>query len=68
MKGYGKMNEYADYIVEQLDKNVSYSEYVSEKVHTNIAYSEYIAEKIDPNWKAKKKRELRKKKLERILK
>lgn len=62
---------YSEYLAEHLEKNIAYSEYIAENLDKSIAYSEYIAENIGyntPEIKAKKVREMRKKKLERIFK
>jgi hypothetical protein len=61
------MVNYAEYIAENLDKNIAYAEYIAENVDNNIIYSEYIAEHIDHRDLAKEQRELREKKLKRIL-
>ena len=41
--------KYAEYIAENLDKNIDYSEYIAENLDSNIDYSEYIAENLDSN-------------------
>lgn len=64
------MNDYAQYIAEHLSKNLNYSEYISESLSLdkcNISYAEYLATLLDPNYEAKKLRNLRKIKLEKIF-
>ena len=55
---------YTDYLSENLERNINYSEYIAENLDKSITYTEYIAEHRDL---AKEKRELREKKLKRIL-
>jgi hypothetical protein len=61
------MVNYAEYIAEQLDKNITYAEYIAEHIDNSLNYAEYIAEHIDHRNLAKEQRELREKKLKRIL-
>jgi hypothetical protein len=61
------MVNYAEYIAEQLEKNITYAEYIAEQIDNSLNYAEYIAEHIDHRDLAKEQRELREKKLKRIL-
>ncbi|MCK9416034.1 hypothetical protein M0Q97_05175 [Candidatus Dojkabacteria bacterium] len=59
--------DYADYIAAQLDSNISYADYIAAQLDSNISYADYIAENIGYKDLAKEQRELREKKLKRIL-
>jgi hypothetical protein len=41
------MTDYADYLVENLNKNISHSKYIIGSLDNTISYSEYIADKLD---------------------
>lgn len=64
--------KYAEYIAENIEKSANYSEYIAEQMDKNIQYTEYLAGEYDtietPEKIAKKKRDLRGKKLKRIFK
>jgi len=61
--------KYAEYLAENLDKNIAYSEYLAENLDKNINYAEYIAENLDNDYsfEQKMKQELRKKKINNIM-
>jgi hypothetical protein len=54
-------------MVNYADKNITYAEYIAEHIDNSLNYAEYIAEHIDHRNLAKEQRELREKKLKRIL-
>jgi hypothetical protein len=66
------MNDYADYLAENLDKSIDYSEYIAEQMDKTISYSDYICDpmtdKEKMEWERKQKRYLREKKIKRIFK
>jgi dTDP-4-dehydrorhamnose reductase len=61
---------YAEYIAENLDKNIDYAEYIAENLGKNIDYAEYIAENLGYDGKSKKQilRETRVAKLKKLSK
>lgn len=44
------INNYQQYIAENLDKGIKYTEYVAENLDKVIEYTEYIAENLDRNF------------------
>ncbi len=43
------MNNYSNYIVDNINKNIDYTEYIAENLNRSIEYSEYLADKLNNN-------------------
>jgi hypothetical protein len=44
-----KLENYVNYLAENVDKNIQYSEYLAENMDKNIDYTKYLAENLDRN-------------------